>query len=220
MAKRTFNELIDAVQRKDFEPRADILSMIIDWLNDAHLKIARHDLKCFEASSSYSIGSSTNKYSIATLCPSYRKMITTFREGQDISFNDISRYDLVISGDTSTGGPTDIAEYEGYFYFYPYPDTSYTIYFKYYKVPDRLTGSALDLAKYFLIPSEYEELAVNYAKAVYDFREKDWAAVDRAKAEFERDLRTWRIAEQELSRSQTSQIETERQAAYKLKRRY
>jgi len=70
MAKRTFSELIDAVQRKDFEPRADILPMIVDWLNDAHLKMARYDLKCFEASSSYTIGTSTNKYAIATLCPS------------------------------------------------------------------------------------------------------------------------------------------------------
>lgn len=220
MAKRTFTELIDAVQRKDFEPRTDILLMIIDWLGDAYLKIAREDIKCFETESTFTVTSSTNKYLVETACPGYRKMITTFREGQDITWNEVTRYDLVLLGDTTPGGPTDVLEYGGYFYFSPYPDTSYPIYAKYYKVPSRPANNPTDLAATLLIPSEYEELLVNYAKAVYDFREKDWAAVDRAKGEFATELRMWRIKEQETSRSQTTQIDLERQAAYKLKRRY
>lgn len=220
MARRTFTELIDAVQKKDFEPRADIVDMIIDWLNDAYMRIAREDLKCFETDSSFNTISATNKYVVNTVCPKYRKMISTYTTAGPIEWQDAVRFNDVIHGNAGEpGSPVGILEYNDNFYIYPTPDSIIIIYAKFYQVPDRLTGSTADLAKYFLIPAIYEELVVNYAKAVYDFREKDWAAVDRAKAEFEVELRKWRIRELETSRSQSHQIDSPLQSATLLRRR-
>jgi hypothetical protein len=210
MAKRTIDQLIDAVVLKDNQDRTDIETAVLAWINEAYFKIARRDLKCFEDVKVFNITSATNIYVIDTIIPGCRKIISLSSISGDIVIRDAKKN--IASFNSSavnppSGYPTVAYDTGNKLYLNSTPDTTYAIVAYYYLMP-----SAVTLGTYLLIPSAYEDLVINYAKAIYDFKAHNYKAVDRAKAEFESELRKWEVEEHNKRFDNSAQI-TELQEA-------
>jgi len=196
MAKRTIDQLVDAVVLKDNQAKTDIQTAVLAWINEAYFKIARRDLKCFEDIKTFNITSAANIYTIETIIPGCRKIISLSSISGEIAVRDAKKnLDSFNSSavNPSSGYPSKAYDTGNKLYFDSTPDTTYSITAYYYLMPSAVTLGAP--AEYLLIPSVYEDLVINYAKAIYDFKAHNYKAVDRAKAEFEAELRKWEVEE-------------------------
>ena len=208
MAKRTITELVDLVVLKDNQDRADIETVILAWINESYSKIARRDLKCFEDVKTFNITSATNIYTIDTIIPGCRKIITLSSLSGDINIRDAKKNISSFNSSAvnpSSGYPTVAYDTGNKLYFNSTPDQTYSITAYYYIMPSAVTLGTP--AEYLLIPSVHEYLVINYAKAVYDFKAHNYKAVDRAKSEFEVELRKWEMEEHNKRFDNYAQIE-------------
>ena len=142
MAKRTLDELVDAVVLKDYEDKEDIQDEVLAWLNDAYIRCARRDLNCFQTEATITLNSGTQKYLIENILPNYRKIINPiFSTLGNIKLQDPKRVpqklytDYVEDYSTSfaTSYPTIAWVYGPNLYFYPIPDLVYKVTIWYYQ---------------------------------------------------------------------------------------
>ncbi len=217
MAKRTFGQLVDAVVRKDYSPKDGLEDDIKEWINEGYMRISDEDLKCFRKTVTFNTVIGQHQYDMATVMPSYRKMLSIFSQSGPIEWQHISRFDYVTYGnpDLTNGNPQYAFEIDDKLNLFPVPDSVQQITARYFFIPDRLEEDA-DL---HILPENKEELLILYAKSAYADRERDFERVEMIDKKFERELFKWTVKNQEDMKGKTDMVELQRSYKRKLARR-